>query len=940
MKILSAFIFLCIALVNYAQISMPEILINNNTIEKNYLPDFSFAGYHFGEKQIPSNFDHTLNIIDFGAIANDNLDDTPAFIKTLNKAEELDGYVEIKIPSGTFELNQIIYISRSKTVIKGEGSGKEATIIHIQRPLRFVENPPELEELREYLVSQDKRQREPEYGIDILFSQYAWSGGYFWVGKKGARVKPYLSKYNQPLNTVANAISGKQGSFAIVVDNPTKLSKGSTYKFGWFNKDGKEGSFLKHMYDGQDVKIGSHHWTNPESPLVNQKVLITDIIGDTVFIKDPLLHDVKEEWYCSFNEWEHIEEVGIENLAFEFEIYPDMPHHIEEGNNAIYLTSLMNGWVSNVRFKNADSGVLTEDISNVTISNIRTHGEKLAHYSVALGEVHNVLVSKLKVENKVRHPLSFNTLSTKCVYTDCIVEQDPILDQHSGANEQNLFDNIKIYIDAPVHKTFQYPLFMSGGAGYWAPAHGAFNTFYNIEINFANIPNQQDKPILLNGVKEGISARIIGVHANHPVSIEYGPNAYIEQTNQTPSVKSLYEYQLQKRAPKKGFDGFLLLEESLLKKTKQEIKTGNKKLMPAYIELIKEAEADYLKPLPPSVTDKKFTPPGGDKHDYMSIGPYWWPDPNSPNGLPYIVKDGEVNPEREEYDRIPMGNLIERVRNLSLAFYFSEDEKYAEKTIQLLETWFLNPETKMNPNLKFGQAIKGKVTGRGIGIIDSHRFSKIPDAIRLIQNSDSYSPEFETNMKSWFSEYLDWLWNHEYGQDERNWHNNHGTAYDVLVSSLALYTGNIELGKLILNDVPYRRINTQIEPDGKQPLELKRTRSYNYTIGNLGHFVNLAILGKKMGIDLFNYSGNEGQSIKQVLNFLKPYIEGTKKWDYQQITPIESNQGTLYQILNTVAYYYNDNKFSEQASMLLPTQNNIFLSNLQFPPSEIFEEIE
>jgi hypothetical protein len=914
----------------YSQIGMPEILVNQNTIDKYYLPDYSYAGYHFGEKQIPANFDHTLNLIDFGAIANDNLDDTPAFIKALNKADELKGSVLIQIPSGKFEVNQIIYISRSNTIIKGVGSGKEGTTIHIQRPLRFVENPPELAELREYLVSFDKRQREQENGVDILFSQYAWSGGYFWIGKKDARVKPYLPKYNQPLITMANAKSGKQGSSVIVVENTKKIKVGETYMFCWFNKEGENGSFLKHMYNSQNVKIGSHHWMNPESPLVNQKVLVTAVKGDTVFIKDQLLHDVKPEWFCSFNEWEHLEEIGIENLAFEFEQYPDMPHHIEEGNNAIYLTSLMNGWVNNVRFKNADSGVLTDDISNVTIKNIRTHGEKLAHYTVAMGEVHNVLVKKLKAENKVRHPLSFNTRSTKCVYTNCIINQDPILDQHSGANEQNLFDNIKLYIDAPVHQTLEYPLFMSGGAGYWAPAHGAFSTFYNIEINFANIL-QQDAPILLNGVKEGVSARIIGVHANHPVKIEYSPNAYIEKTNHIPAIESLFEYQLHKRTPQKSFDGFLLMEESLLQKTKHELKSGNKEFEYAYKELIKSADANLVKPLL-SVMQKKFTPPSGDKHDYMSVGPYWWPDPDSPDGLPYIVKDGQVNPERYEYDRTPLSNLLGQVRNLSLAFYFSEDEKYAEKTIELLETWFLNPETKMNPNLNYGQAIKGKVTGRGIGIIDTRRFACIPDAIRLIQKSDSYSPEFEKKIKSWFSEYLDWLWNHEYGQEERSWPNNHGTAYDVQVSTLALYTGKIELAKMILNNVPYTRICQQIEPDGRQPLELRRTRSYNYTIGNLGHFVNLAILGNKLGIDLFNYSGNDGQSIKQALSFLKPYVVGNKKWDYEQITPIESNQIDLYRILNTAAYYYNDDQYSELAKMLLPKQNMEFSSNLVFPP--------
>ncbi|HKK81622.1 MAG TPA: alginate lyase family protein, partial [Prolixibacteraceae bacterium] len=360
----------------------------------------------------------------------------------------------------------------------------------------------------------------------------------------------------------------------------------------------------------------------------------------------------------------------------------------------------------------------------------------------------------------------------------------------------------------------------------------------------------------------------------------------------------------------------------------------NKKLKPAYQALVKEADANLLKPLV-SVMDKKHTPPSGDKHDYMSVGPYWWPDPNSPDGLPYIVKDGQVNPEKYEYDSSSRSSLIEQVRILSLAFYFSEDEKYASKTIELLKTWFLNPDTKMNPHLKYGQAIKGRVEGRGIGIIDTRGFAFFPDAIRLVRNSDSYSVEFESGMKRWFSEFLDWIWNHEFGEDERNWYNNHGTAYDELVTTLALYTGNTELAKLTLNNVPYRRINKQIGPDGKQHHELKRTRSYNYTVMNLKHLVDLAVLGEKTGIDLFNYTGPEGQSIKQALSFLEPYIKGDKEWEYQQITTFEGSQAKLYQILNTVAYYYNDEHYSKLASMLLPKQNKNLHSNLLFPPSEI-----
>ena len=431
---ISVFIVLCAINIAFAQETrMPEILVNSKVKKANYLPDFSYAGYHFGEKQIPSSFKHILKVTDFGAIPNDDFDDSEAFIAAVSKANELNGFVLIQIPSGKFNISKIIYINRNKTVLRGVGSGKNGTVLFFQRSLRFVQDPPMHEELIEYLDVFDKKQREPQNGVDNAYSQYSWSGGFIWVAKKGKFYKSYnIPKFNKPINAYAKGLSGKQGGFKIKVDNASKLKVGESYKLCWFNKEGKDGSFLKHLYDNQKIQIGKHHWDNPENPLVTQMVLVTKIIKNEVYFKAPLLHDVKTDWHCAITKWEHIEEVGIENIAFEFPLYPDLPHHLEEGNNAIYLTSLMNGWVKNVKFNNADSGILTDDISNVTIQDVITLGNKLAHYSVSMDEVHNVLVENLYVKNKVRHPMSVNTRSTKCVYTNCLIEQQPILIQHSG----------------------------------------------------------------------------------------------------------------------------------------------------------------------------------------------------------------------------------------------------------------------------------------------------------------------------------------------------------------------------------------------------------------------------------------------------------------------------------------------------------------------------
>jgi hypothetical protein len=143
------------------------------------------------------------------------------------------------------------------------------------------------------------------------------------------------------------------------------------------------------------------------------------------------------------------------------------------------------------------------------------------------------------------HPLSFNTFSSKDVYQNCEITNNPNLDQHAGANHQNLFDNIKVQFTPK--KDNSYPLFLAGGADYWKPSHGAFTTFWN--INVAVIGKfDSSKSIVLNGMNDGPFARIIGIHGNHDFKIDYGPDSYIEFLNQPiQNVPSLYDYQLKKR---------------------------------------------------------------------------------------------------------------------------------------------------------------------------------------------------------------------------------------------------------------------------------------------------------------------------------------------------------------------------------------------------------
>ncbi|MDW5290943.1 hypothetical protein [Formosa sp. PL04] len=544
-KFISIFIlFLICNISSWAQ-GIPEILQNKKMNDKNYLPDFSFAGYYNGEKSIPRLKEKIVLATDYGVIANDGLDDSKALQKALEAVSSIQGNVVLQLPKGRIILSDILYLERSHFVLRGAGTGEGGTEMYYPRPLMYVKDPEALEELREYLVEFDKRQKEKENNIDLPFTQYAWAGGFIWTRVPGVRVKSYLKKYEQEQDVLGKIESAKRGTFSFEVSEMKALKVGDVVELQVFNKDGEKGELITDLYKNEDVKVGSHHWNFPELPLVKQQVTIWAISGHTVTINSPLTIDIKPNYKAQLVAWKHLEEVGIEDLKITFPKSPRVAHHVEPGFNALYLTRIFNSWVRNVIIENADSGIITEEIANVTLKNITTTGENIAHYTVMMQATYNVLAQGIKVYNKAVHPLSFNTFSTKSVYSDCEIFVDPILDQHSGANHQNLFDNIKVHVNPKIEGS--YPLFEGGGAGYWKPSHGAYNTFWNINVSIEGGLDNENV-VLLNGMDNGPFARIIGVQGNHEFKIDYGPNAYIEFINKSlKEVPSLYSYQLKKR---------------------------------------------------------------------------------------------------------------------------------------------------------------------------------------------------------------------------------------------------------------------------------------------------------------------------------------------------------------------------------------------------------
>ena len=333
----------------------------------------------------------------------------------------------------------------------------------------------------------------------------------------------------------------------------------------------------------------------------------------------------------------------------------------------------------------------------------------------------------------------------------------------------------------------------------------------------------------------------------------------------------------------------IFVDFNATEKVKKQIRQKDENFLAAYKTLINKAEI-ALKEGPFSVVDKKKIPPSGDKHDYLSMGPYWWPDPAKPDGLPYIRRDGEVNPETrgENVDTDKKSKMLNNVETLTWAFYFSGEDKYAEKAVELLETWFVNPETKMNPNLNYAQGIPGRLEGRGIGIIDFSGIDKLISPVQILEKYGKFTSETVEKLHEWLEQYLNWLITSDYGKDEYDERNNHGTWFDVQTAGIALFLGKTDMAGTILENVKTKRIATQIEPDGSQPLEIARTRSLSYSSMNLRGFIHLANMAQTVGVDLWNYETADGRGIRKVLDFLLPYAQSQKKWEHKQITSLET----------------------------------------------------
>jgi hypothetical protein len=290
-------------------------------------------------------------------------------------------------------------------------------------------------------------------------------------------------------------------------------------------------------------------------------------------------------------------------------------------------------------------------------------------------------------------------------------------------------------------------------------------------------------------------------------------------------------------------------------------------------------------------------------------------------------KDGQRNPEIYKIpDHKFLSDLDHAAQILSLAYYLTGEEKYADKAANLLRHWFFNEATKMNPNLEYAQAIPGKNNGRGIGIIETRSLTGIADAAGLLSNSKAWTNTNTKALQQWYSQFLHWMLTSKNGNDEHKARNNHGSWFLVQATDYALFTGN-KLEALKLSQEGKAKIDSQITSEGKMPLELARTNALGYSTFNLNALFTLAILAEKSGIDLWHYKNAKGAGLQTAIDWLTPYAVGEKKWDYEQIIKYDKNG--FYPLLFIAADKYKQPVYLTKANEI-KEENTSMISQLLY----------
>jgi hypothetical protein len=291
---------------------------------------------------------------------------------------------------------------------------------------------------------------------------------------------------------------------------------------------------------------------------------------------------------------------------------------------------------------------------------------------------------------------------------------------------------------------------------------------------------------------------------------------------------------------------------------------------------ILKAANQYLSEAPVTITASHSPRSAGGMHDFFSEGDYWWPDPENPKG-PYLQRDGMTNPDNFVEHRRALMRLSVQVPALVSAYLITKDERYARHAASHLRAWFLDPSTRMNPNLQYAQAIHGRFSGRGIGIIDTIHLVEVARAIEVLKDSRALSKTESAEIIQWFADYLRWMTTSENGLEEREAKNNHGTCWVMQVAAFAHLTGDQKLLNYCRDRFKTVIVPNQIAADGSFPEELRRTKPYGYSLFNLDAMAAICQILSTPADNLWTFETN-GRGMRRAMDYMFPYMRDKQSW--------------------------------------------------------------
>ncbi len=271
----------------------------------------------------------------------------------------------------------------------------------------------------------------------------------------------------------------------------------------------------------------------------------------------------------------------------------------------------------------------------------------------------------------------------------------------------------------------------------------------------------------------------------------------------------------------------------------------------------------------------------GGKHDFFSEGDYFWPNPKSPDSI-YISKDGISNPDNFVSHRLAVIRFSKIVGALASAYKLTHEQKYAQQILKHCNAWFVNEATLMNPFLLYAQAVRGGVTGRGIGIIDSIQLLDVVQGLLTLTEETTEKINGIDKIKQWFEKYIQWLMTHPYGLDEMNRENNHGSCWVMQVAAFAKFTGNRDVMKFCSDRFKTVLLPNQLAEDGSFPRELRRSKPYGYSIFNMDALATICQLLSSKEDDLWRYATPDGRTMLKAISFLEVYLANKNKWPYKK----------------------------------------------------------